>query len=155
MAKLFFIKSMGTPSRDKLAGILSDDESTINESKYNVIDISTSDFNNFVSHTKDFTVGANNTLTWFDSPTFTDDDGNAITQNKAVYEEEIRQLKEELEGLKYFGNNHTKISDIDTFISELDAIDTDSLTYPITGNVRKDIYSRCSNSINPWNLKIT
>jgi len=154
MAKLYFNKNNGVATRASFLGILGDNESSVNDNFYTTVDISTSDYNNFVSYTKDFTVGENNTITWIDTGAAQDQNGDDMSQTEAMYQQAINDIKNALNTYKDLAWNSSKLTQINSYLSELDAIDTSTISFPFSGNMEKDIASKCSNSIHPQNLNV-
>ena len=154
MAKLYFRKHDGTLSRLDFNGLLSDGETSVNDNFWTTINISTSDYNNFVSYTKDFVVNSDNTLIWSDTSAAKDQSGNDMTQTEEMYQASIDGIKNAINSYKELSWNANKLTQINNYLSELDAIDTSAITFPISGSMEKDIASRCPNSIHPQSLNI-
>lgn len=151
MAKLLFSLNKEI-KRINLSGILSSSESVGLESAFHVLEISDSDYNNFVSYNKTFTVNADNSLNWIDIPAPEDENGDPKTLDQTEYEAQIRWFKQEMNIYKECHWNESKKDKIELFLSELDLIDVSSISFPFTGTIEKDICDRCANSMHPLSL---
>tara|TARA_R110002012_G_scaffold97381_3_gene234046 strand:- start:2947 stop:3384 length:438 start_codon:yes stop_codon:yes gene_type:complete len=136
MAKLYFTKDQ-PKSRNTCYGAMPDGESLNNENAYDVENITQEEYTNFITGVKTFNFDSGN-IQWVDE---------AVCESKEDYDHFLQNLILNNEQMRIH-HEHKEIyksEAFETYINELKAIDSSSMSFPLATSARKDISTKCAN----------